>query len=133
MTRPSRDFPIRASARPTLRIHNLPYEPPDEFRWRGMIDVLTQQRHCFWCGVRVHVPAAGKFLPDDATREHLIPHCYGGGSAHNLVIACRRCNGNRGSDVNWQPHPRHITREARRVLQMLRAAAHKRAPVSASK
>lgn len=126
MVRASRNFPTFGTARPTLRIQNLKYEPPDEYRWRSMVDILTNPRHCFWCGDRVFVPTYGKNLANDATREHLVPHCYGGGSKHNLVIACRRCNNARGNDVNWQPHPRHRTKEAHRALEMLRAAVHRK-------
>jgi 5-methylcytosine-specific restriction endonuclease McrA len=45
---------------------------------------------CAYCGQR--------FLPDDLTREHIVPTSRGGGDTWmNCITACRPCNGRKGN------------------------------------
>jgi hypothetical protein len=55
------------------------------------IKLFVRDRHiCAYCG--------GQFLPDDLTREHIVPTSRGGvDSWMNCITACRSCNGRKGS------------------------------------
>lgn len=46
--------------------------------------------------------------PRAASREHLIPRSLGGSNNKtNVVIACRRCNNGRRSEMDWVPFRVH--------------------------
>ena len=53
---------------------------------------------CFYCRKAVLHPDYGLHLDNSATVDHVIPR-FRGGSNHssNLILACRRCNQNKGS------------------------------------
>lgn len=62
--------------------------------------------------------------PLAATRDHLIPRSHGGGRIPgNIVIACRHCNNNRGSNMSWVPYHEHrgdrdlLPRHQRRIAE----------------
>lgn len=51
--------------------------------------------NCFYCGVLTQARRANQ--PDTKTRDHLTPSSRGGSSdAGNIVVACRKCNGDKG-------------------------------------
>lgn len=59
--------------------------------------IIKQRGRCHWCGCGMKTrgdPNASDF----ATLEHLIPKSHGGRNVKgNLVLACRRCNNDRGA------------------------------------
>lgn len=62
---------------------------------------------CLFCGTKVAVSAAGSTI---ATIEHIFPLTGGGDltDPHNLGLACRRCNGEKGAR-----HDRHVGKGGR--------------------
>lgn len=68
----------------------------------GLINRFRDQRgRCFYC--RRHMSFTQSLRHKDGrriTREHLIPRCKGGKAGANVVAACLRCNGARGSS-SW--------------------------------
>ncbi|WP_211333390.1 HNH endonuclease [Terracoccus luteus] len=69
---------------------------PDRSRRRVLLEARDGAM-CIWCG-RPFGPLAR------ATTEHVVPRVKGGPSwLENEVLACRRCNGERGhrSPVEW--------------------------------
>ena len=57
-----------------------------------------QNWRCCYCGVRMEDGAS------EPTFEHIVPRARGGTDDEtNLVIACRRCNSNRGHRY-WREH-----------------------------
>jgi len=55
----------------------------------------AQNWRCCYCGVRM---GGGTYEPTAATFEHVVPRSRGGTNlVTNLVVACRRCNGERGN------------------------------------
>lgn len=76
---------------------------PERHRWGDA--------QCYWCrctvyyGVQRH-PGIPSNL---ATRDHLVPRSRGGtNDRQNIVVACYKCNQERGCDVNWRPKPWRI-------------------------
>lgn len=75
---------------------------------------------CHYCGRRLGVTSA--------TAEHVVPRSWGGHTVlRNLVLACSRCNGSRGSELvvcgcrfcvaarlHWHSH--HASSRARRAV-----------------
>lgn len=55
---------------------------------------------CLHCKTKLYVTEEGK-LVGKATIEHIIPQCHGGGNdLPNLALACKRCNNQKGVDVD---------------------------------
>jgi 5-methylcytosine-specific restriction endonuclease McrA len=78
------------------------YGPPaKKYRWRNA-------KRCYWCGR--HVVYTDRPQGNQATREHLIPKSLKGdyhpmyNSTEMIVVACRRCNGIRGNNMDWIPY-----------------------------
>ncbi len=64
----------------------------------GLREQLAEQQNwkCCYCGIRMDgIPGVDPAAP---TFEHVVPRSKGGlDEIDNLAIACRRCNGERGS------------------------------------
>lgn len=78
---------------------------------------------CYWCGIRVHYARRGhrNFVNDDtqATRDHLQPRSAGGvGSLDNVVVACKRCNNERGARTDWIPFHKRKRGSERGTVEM---------------
>lgn len=77
-----------------------------------------QKGLCYWCKLPMVLGGIGD---RSATREHLIPRAHGGKSfvkrgrkrVRNIVAACRKCNGVRGST------DAHVFRSAMRPQSQL--------------
>lgn len=55
--------------------------------------VRSAATHCCWCSTELTKPVAGRYVPTDATIEHIIPLIAGGAhSLENIDVACARCN-----------------------------------------
>ena len=55
--------------------------------------VWSVATHCCWCNTKLTRPVAGRYVPTDATIEHIIPLVAGGAhSLENIDVACARCN-----------------------------------------
>ncbi len=60
----------------------------------------SQNDHCYYCQLpmRTEPARAGTVPPNQLTKDHYLPRCYGGPTEpHNLVAACGQCNWIRGS------------------------------------
>lgn len=52
---------------------------------------------CCYCGKENLMPFSTDQYKDGSTLDHVVPRCKGGTNMfNNLVISCRRCNGNKG-------------------------------------
>jgi 5-methylcytosine-specific restriction endonuclease McrA len=87
---------------------------------RRFIDALITRSgpHCHWCKAltaRVSRGHHGRLRDNHATVDHITPRCAGGTEElSNLVIACNRCNnerGNRESPPRLQPERMLITED----------------------
>jgi 5-methylcytosine-specific restriction endonuclease McrA len=59
---------------------------------------------CHYCGIATKLRAESQSDPLLATLDHVIPESKGGTSAlTNLVLACYRCNNEKGDRVEWTP------------------------------
>jgi hypothetical protein len=57
----------------------------------------AQNWRCCHCGARADIPRNRMPKPWEATREHVVPRSKGGGDDDdNIVMACGRCNHDRG-------------------------------------
>lgn len=101
------------------------YEIPKEYLWGGL--------KCFWCGreviytvrvnrhVRKDLRKAKLLDSHTATREHLIPRAHGGKHENNIVVACKRCNNRRDTQIDWRPSG--MTSAARAFLKFVRTGS----------
>jgi 5-methylcytosine-specific restriction endonuclease McrA len=67
---------------------------------RAIVLMMQAQRcQCYYCGERVYYNPKRRNGPRSATIDHIIPRANGGalGPTVNGVVACRRCNGERGT------------------------------------
>ena len=71
-----------------------------DFKHGLRAQLMKEQRgKCYYCGSRVFCePAATAecIPPNYATLDHIIPRSKGAGLADNAVVACFRCNNERG-------------------------------------
>ncbi|RVT96311.1 HNH endonuclease [Rhodovarius crocodyli] len=68
---------------------------------RALFDRICGEQNwrCCHCGFRTNLDVPGR----QPTREHIIPRSLGGPNTYdNLALACARCNGERGSNMDWQ-------------------------------
>lgn len=73
----------------------------------------AQNWRCCYCGTRTFI-AKSNCAPNCATLEHVVAKCLGGEDhPDNLVMACVRCNSDRGSKLS---NGRHLEAEARVTL-----------------
>ena len=57
----------------------------------------AQNHRCCYCGHSMIFESRSiSFVPNAATRDHVVPRAAGGTNYDNLVIACRLCNQLRG-------------------------------------
>lgn len=93
--------------------------------YRGSVSVDCRRRvvgrdgpQCRYCGRRVYYQAPWWDRGVELTFDHVHPASLGGSNrAHNVVIACRRCNVTKGDSLPtgcWQPLPRPATLLVRR-------------------
>lgn len=73
----------------------------DSMRKRAVLRSIYERdgKHCQHCGVRVRLlyKRRGTLPSDTATLDHIIPRGRDGGDeTSNLLLACRRCNQERG-------------------------------------
>lgn len=73
-----------------------------------------QEGRCCWCLDQMDMTKSNRGEnPKAATWEHLVPQCMGGShDLINLVLACRRCNCRRGSQIKLVPQYRSYTLDA---------------------
>lgn len=88
-----------------------------EFKLKSDIRCILAERDgmdCHWCKGKLQMADACK--PMYATLDHIIPHSVGGSNQpHNLVLACSKCNGARGSVES------HIPKKVHHVKRLLLA------------
>ena len=68
---------------------------------RKIIDGHKQRgvKFCYMCGVGLDYDTPDK--NESATLDHVFPHEFGGDSEdENLLVACKRCNDNKGSHIS---------------------------------
>lgn len=67
--------------------------------------MASQNGMCWWCG-DLMIEGDPLMLP---TIEHLKPKAMNGtNSQENMVLACWKCNNDRGSSIEWEPHPKLV-------------------------
>ena len=85
---------IDGNGRPLYRVAKHPQELGAAAALKRAFETLGG--HCFHCGK--WMPAQP--MSSECTRDHMRPRCDGGGDyLHNLVLACRRCNREKGGEA----------------------------------
>jgi len=84
---------------------DLTVRDPEQHRWGA--------KYCYWCRCAVAylpTPKPWTTIPNNwATREHLQPKAHNGSNAReNIVVACFKCNHERGSNLRWRPKQKSI-------------------------
>lgn len=81
---------------------------------------------CFYCNVKMRAYPWRATTPQQLrgyTRDHVVPQALGGNVHHNIVLACRDCNNEKGDRK-----PTKIERELCRLLyfghSLIAARAH---------
>jgi hypothetical protein len=73
---------------------------PGSFKRRRPILFERDGLVCHYCDIEVFIHSSQKLPDDAATVEHIVPIAHGGGHGFdNLVVACNKCNNDRGSDI----------------------------------